>query len=57
MHIKYLAIPSFALVGFSVAHPLDLAGSRRAIPTPISVETAKSYLAELVVSAPSNDPP
>ncbi|KAF8595518.1 hypothetical protein BDV93DRAFT_528596 [Ceratobasidium sp. AG-I] len=57
MRLNYLAIPSLALVGFAAANPLNLAGSRRAIPTPVSVEKAKTYLGELVVAAPSNDPP
>lgn len=57
MHIKYFAVPSVTLFGFSMAHPLDMAGARRAIPTPVDVETAKNYLGELVVAVPSNDPP
>ncbi|KAF8706650.1 hypothetical protein RHS03_04799, partial [Rhizoctonia solani] len=47
----------FALVALASAAPLDFnTPSKRALPTPVSVATAKTYLSELTVAADSNTP-
>ncbi|CAE6342110.1 unnamed protein product [Rhizoctonia solani] len=47
----------FALVALASAAPLDFnTPSKRALPTPVSVATAKTYLSELTVAADSNSP-
>lgn len=43
------------LVGLAVAAPLDWQ-NKRALPTPVSVATAKTYLAALTVADESNSP-
>lgn len=57
MHLNHFIALSLAASGFASAFPLNIIGGRRALPTPVSVATAKTYLGELVVAAPSNDPP
>ncbi|KAG9120017.1 hypothetical protein FRC07_004662 [Ceratobasidium sp. 392] len=44
-----------ALAGIASAAPLDWE-NKRALPTPVSVATAKTYLAALTVAAESNSP-
>ncbi|KAG8746261.1 hypothetical protein FRC10_005510 [Ceratobasidium sp. 414] len=44
-----------ALAGIAVAAPLDWE-NKRALPTPVSVATAKTYLAALTVAVESNSP-
>ncbi|KAF8756496.1 hypothetical protein RHS01_04579 [Rhizoctonia solani] len=47
----------FAFVALASAAPLDFnTPSKRALPTPVSVATAKTYLSELTVAADSNSP-
>ncbi|CAE6443064.1 unnamed protein product [Rhizoctonia solani] len=56
MHFTYLLV----LAGLVSASPLHLdreIGRRGNLPTPVSVATAKTYLAELKVAAPVTDPP
>ncbi|KAJ6622664.1 hypothetical protein B0H10DRAFT_2008781 [Mycena sp. CBHHK59/15] len=45
-----------ALVAFSVLSSVFSAPVPRALPTPVSVATAKTYLSELVVAVDSNSP-
>jgi len=55
-----IPVTSLLLLGAGAcikALPVDLnAPERRALPTPIAVSTAKSYLSELTVGDPSNSP-
>ncbi|KAG8682690.1 hypothetical protein FRC09_016604, partial [Ceratobasidium sp. 395] len=43
------------VAGIAAAAPLDWE-SKRALPTPVSAATAKTYLAALTVAAESNSP-
>ncbi|KAG8762657.1 hypothetical protein FRC12_008930, partial [Ceratobasidium sp. 428] len=54
-----MLLTSLALIalqfGFATAAPLDWE-NKRALPTPVSAATARSYLASLTVAAESNSP-
>jgi hypothetical protein len=53
MLFKSITLAFFA--GLVAAAPLDWE-NKRALPTPVSVATAKTYLAALTVEAESNSP-
>ncbi|KAH7345657.1 hypothetical protein B0J17DRAFT_713213 [Rhizoctonia solani] len=60
MHAKHITfvVSSATFAGLCTALPWNLVGGHsRALPTPVSIATAKTYLSELVVDQDSNDPP
>ncbi|KAG8740246.1 hypothetical protein FRC12_016067 [Ceratobasidium sp. 428] len=57
MHFNSALVAWLVAAGLATARPLVMTGVRRALPAPVDTATAQAYLNELVVEAPSNDPP
>ncbi|KDN40215.1 hypothetical protein RSAG8_08278, partial [Rhizoctonia solani AG-8 WAC10335] len=57
MRILHIIVSSVIFAEICTALSFDVVDGRRALPTSVSVATAKSYLGELVVEPEFNDPP